>query len=171
MKIYLASGTPEFMEMIREKHKKEKMIVMYGEGNTTLLHETEGKTVFQTPRRYEVIDSSGTLEEYGRFAFDNITVTDEGRPVFEHYFKNNIGSIETEPGFIAFRLLRPLTSDTYIILTQWSDFSYFHRWKNSPAYEQVHPKGRTSKGVETTPHIFSSAPYITLFNAAKKEEE
>ena len=62
------------------------MIVMHGEGNSLLLHETEGKTVFQTPRRYEVISSSGTLEENGFFAFNNIPVTDEGRPIFEHRF-------------------------------------------------------------------------------------
>ena len=37
------------------------MVVMHGEGNSLLLHETEGKSVFQTPRRYEVIGSSGTL--------------------------------------------------------------------------------------------------------------
>ena len=64
------------------------------QGNSLLLHETAGKTVFQTPRRYEVIGSSGTLQENGYFVFNNIPVTDEGRPIFEHRFKERAGAID-----------------------------------------------------------------------------
>ena len=113
------------------------MVVMHGEGTSVLLHETEGKTIFQTPRRYEVISSSGTLKEDGYFAFNNIPVTDEGRPIFEHRFQMRAGSIDSEPGFIAFRLLRPLDSNTYIVMTQWVNASYFHKWENSAAFQQV----------------------------------
>ena len=70
------------------------MIAMHGTGNSVLLHETDGKTVFQTPRRYEVINSSGTLQETGFFAFTHIPVTDEERPVFEHRFPNRVEVIQ-----------------------------------------------------------------------------
>ncbi|KAA0966823.1 antibiotic biosynthesis monooxygenase [Sporosarcina sp. ANT_H38] len=157
MNIYMTSGTPDFMESLKNKYVSEGLLAMHGDGNSLLLHETAGKTVFQTPRRYEIISSSGTLQENGYFVFNNIPVTDEGRPVFEHDFKERASTIESELGFIAFRLLRPLDSDTYIVLTEWSSNTYYTRWKNSTSFGQTHA------GVDNTPHIFSSAPYVTTY--------
>ena len=98
------------------------LILCTVEGNLLLLHETNGKTVFQTPRRYEVIRLLGhILKKMDYFVFNNIPVTDEGRPIFEHHFKERANAIDAELGFIAFRLLRPHKSDTYIILIEWSD--------------------------------------------------
>jgi len=163
LNIYMTSGTPEFMESLKEKYTAEGLIAMHGNANSLLLHETAGKTVFQTPRRYEVISSSGTLQDKGYFAFNNIPVTDEGRPVFEHRFTQLAGAIESELGFIAFRLLRPLDSDTYIVMTEWSEMSYYTRWTNSSSFDKAHSTNRADAGVDKTPHIFSSAPYITTY--------
>ncbi|MBO0588856.1 antibiotic biosynthesis monooxygenase [Sporosarcina sp. E16_8] len=168
MTIYMTSGTPEFMESLKEKYAAEGLIAMHGQGNSLLLHETAGKTVFQTPRRYEVIGSSGSLSENGYFVFNNIPVTDEGRPVFEHRFKDRAGAIESEPGFIAFRLLRPLDSDTYIVMTEWSESTYYTRWKNSSSFDKAHSSNRADAGVDNTPHIFSSAPYVTTYTTKDK---
>lgn len=162
MNIYMTSGTPDFMESLKNKYVSEGLIAMHGDGNSLLLHETAGKTVFQTPRRYEIISSTGTLQENGYFVFNNIPVTDEGRPVFEHRFTERAGTIESELGFIAFRLLRPLDSDTYIVLTEWSEITYYTRWKNSTSFGEAHA------GVDNTPHIFSSAPYVTTYMTRSK---
>lgn len=167
MNIFMTSGTPEFMEGLKEKHADKGLIAMHGQGNSLLLHETTGKTIFQTPRRYEVIGSSGILNENGYFVFNNIPVTDEGRPIFELRFKDRAGKIESELGFIAFRLLRPLDSDTYIVMTEWTDNTYYARWKNSSSFAQTHSKDRAVAGADKTLHIFSSAPYITEY-ATKK---
>ncbi|MBE1554976.1 antibiotic biosynthesis monooxygenase family protein [Sporosarcina limicola] len=171
MNIFLTSGTPEFMEKMKEKHAEKNMFVMYGAGNSLLLHETEKKTVFQVPRRYEVIGSSGTLQKNGYFVFNNIPVSDEGRPVFEHRFQSRTNAIDDEPGFIAFRLLRPLDSDTYIVLTEWSDSSYFTSWKNSSAFKRSHAEDTTAVGANSIAHIFSGAAYVTTYQMKKKEEE
>jgi len=169
MNIYMTSGTPDFMESLKLKYAAEGLIAMHGQGNSLLLHETAGKTVFQTPRRYEVISSSGTLQENGYFVFNNIPVTDEGRPVFEHNFKERAGAIESELGFIAFRLLRPLDSDTYIVMTEWSKSTYYTRWKNSSSFDKAHSTNRAHPGVDNTPHIFSSAPYVTTYTTKDKK--
>ena len=50
------------------------------------MNPIEKSRVFQTPRRYEVISSVGKLAEEGYFVCNNVPVTDEGRPVFEHQF-------------------------------------------------------------------------------------
>lgn len=169
MNIFTTSGTPAFMESLRDKHAEEKMIVMHGTGNSLLLHETEKKTVFQTPRRYEVIASSGQFEDNGYFVFNNIPVTDEGRPVFEHRFKGRASVLDMEPGFLAFRLLRPLDSDTYTLLTEWSAHTYYTLWKNSSDYH--HFMNLSEVGIDQTPHIFTSASSITTYTAKKQQDD
>jgi len=171
MNIYLTSGTIDFMNTVKNRYPNEMMVAMQGAGNSVLLHETKGKTVFQTPRSYEVISSSGDLEDKGFFVFNNISVSDEGRPVFEHRFQNRAGAIEDEPGFVAFRLLRPLDSDTYIVMTQWTKSMFFDAWKNSTAYSKAHEKRDSRVGADKTANIFSSAPYVTTFQVKEENND
>ncbi|MFD1926844.1 antibiotic biosynthesis monooxygenase family protein [Sporosarcina siberiensis] len=171
MYLYTTSGTMDFMKSLKEKHRSENIILMNGEGTTLLLHETEGKSVFQTPRKFEVISSSGTLSDEGYFAFNNIPVTDEGSPIFEHQFKTRIGLIDSEQGFVASRLLRPQGSNTYAILTQWEDASYYLRFKNTSAFSKAQAKDENEIGIEKKPHIFSSASYVTTYKTPKDEEK
>lgn len=49
MNVYMTTGTYEFMKKMREKHADETMVLMQGENTTLLLHETDGKSLFQTP--------------------------------------------------------------------------------------------------------------------------
>lgn len=172
MHIYLTSGTAEFMEQVKNKYRNEHMILIHGDGNSVLIHETEGKSVFATPRKFEVLDSVNELEERGFFVFNNIPVTDEGRPVFEHRFLNRESTIEDEPGFVAFRLLRPLNGDTYIVMTQWNGPHSFEAWKNSKAFKAAHPERKdvTATGIRQQ-NIFSAASYLSTYTVAIKEEE
>lgn len=170
MNIYLTSGTPEFMEQLQDRHAKDNMIVMYGEGNAVLLHETDGDTVFATPRKFEVIDSVNDLRGDGYFVLNNIPVTDEGRPVFENRFLNRAGSVDSEPGFVAFRLLRPVDSDTYIVLTEWEGPKSFEVWRDSQAFKRAHGDKKPTPGTPKT-NIFAAASYITTYTTAQPEEE
>lgn len=169
MNVFLTSGTMDFMESLRKKYANEKMVVMHGKGNSLLLHETGGASVFQTPIRYEAIGSSGILQDEGFFALNNIPVTDEGRPIFEHRLLSHADAIEDEPGFIAHRLLRPLDSNTYVVLTQWSRKDFFDLWKKSSTYSFIiDEKGA---GREKKPHMFSSAPYLTTYKHKKEKKD
>lgn len=157
------------MESLQKKHKNEHTVVMHGIGNSLLLHETEGPSFFQTPMKYDVIGSARKFEEKGYFALNNISVTDEGKPIFEHWILRHIDPVEDEPGFIAYRLLRPLGSNTYIILTQWSKKIFFDLWKESLSYQQLLATTETGTGLERKPHMFSSAPYITTYQTKPDE--
>ncbi|MDE3838137.1 antibiotic biosynthesis monooxygenase [Bacillus methanolicus] len=162
MNLYITSGTYEYLKTLKEKHPSEYIILMQNSENSLLLHETEGKSVFKEPRKYEVIDSSGTFENAGFAVLNHIPVTDEGRPVFEYRFKNRSRSIENQPGFAAIRVLRPLSSNTYIILTLWENEQGFERWQKSKAFEKAHDKKETDVGVEKQ-KIFSGPSYITKY--------
>ena len=157
----MTSGTPEFMEQLKKKHTKEKMFLLHGAGNSVLLHESSGKTIFQVPRKYEILEAHGDFSEIGYFVMQHIPVSDEGRPVFEYQFTNLTKTVQNEAGFIALRVLKPVKSDTYIILTEWTGPSSYEVWS------KAHPLNFTH--VEDKQKIFTSAPYIHTYRS--KEEE
>jgi len=168
MYIYLTSGTPDFMQLLELEHPEETMISLQGEENTVLLHETVESTIFESPRKYEILDQSGELHSKGFFVFNNIPVTDEGRPIFEQRFQNRARAIENEPGFVAIRVMRPLNSDTYIILTEWSEESAFKAWQSSQAYNTAHKKRGTDEGIDKRPNIFAGPTYVKTYTGVYK---
>ncbi len=169
MYLYLTSGTPEFMENLQKKYSKEHMIVLYGEGNTVLLHESDKKSVFTTPRSYEILGKINELGEHGFFVMNYIPVKSDSRKLFEDRFLDTIRSIEKEPGLVAFRLLRPLQDETYIALTEWTGPHSFEAWKASNTYKIVHENENTN-GVDRN-NIFTSAPYVKTFATKRPEDE
>ena len=169
MFLYITSGTPDYMEKMLKKYSGEKMYVLHGTGNSLLLHETEGKTKFATPRKYEIIDQVNAIEQTGYFVFNNIPVSDEGRPVFEKRFLERSREIEKEPGFIAFRLLRPLNSDTYIVLTQWTGPHSFEAWKNSKSFVNAHSNQKHPGEVKQ--NIFNAASYVSTYSGKLSDDK
>lgn len=169
MNFYITSGSMDFMKSLRKKYANEHMIVMDGKGNSLLLHETKNASVFQSPMKYTNVSSFGPLEEKGFFALHHLPVTDEGRPIFEHWMLSRIDSINQEPGLIAYRFLRPKSSNTYIFLTEWTKKVFFNLWTESISYQQVIKEIKSGAGLERKPHMFSSAPYITHYKAKLDE--
>lgn len=161
--IHTTTGTPEFMKQLQEKYSSEEMYVLYGSSSTILLHETEGKTKFQTPRSYEVLASYGNFQENGYFYFFHIPVSDEGRPVFEHEAVKLIQTTANEPGLFALRILKPIKADTYLIMSQWSGASSYEQWiKHNPVQLEK---------LASTQNIFTSAPYTHVYRTKKEEAE
>ncbi|WP_432357427.1 antibiotic biosynthesis monooxygenase family protein [Sporosarcina sp. UB5] len=171
MYMYVTTGTEDFMEQLQKRHANKGLILMKDVNQCLLLHETEGKSIFQTPRRYEVIATAGELKEEGYFVFHNIPVTDESKPVFEHRFSASDTQIESEQGFLAFRLLRPLGSDTYVIMTEWEAASDYDRWTHSQSFQQSIFSADMNEFARDTTHIFSSAAYISTYVAKIDDDE
>jgi heme oxygenase (mycobilin-producing) len=171
MYMYFTTGTRDFLEKLQEKHATKGMILLHGGGKSHLVHETDGKSIFQTPRRYEVISSVGALAEEGYFVCNNVPVTDEGKPVFEHQFSAAGDRVASQKGFVAFRLLRPLDSDTYIVMTEWENVSDYERWKNSQAFKDSHQSADMKEYSNSTTRIFSGASYVTTYIAKTDDNE
>jgi heme oxygenase (mycobilin-producing) len=167
MKVYITYGTLDYLKNIKDRFHEETMILMGTEDHALLLHETNGDSVFQEPRSYEIIDAFGSFEEAGFAVMNNIPVTDEGRPIFEYRFKQRSRSIEHQPGFCAIRVLRPIKSDTYIILTLWKKEEHFQQWKQSTAFEKAHSKRGTSDGTEQHKSIYPRPSYIAAYPVLK----
>jgi heme-degrading monooxygenase HmoA len=167
VKMYITTGTTDYLTKLKNDHPAEKMLLLENEDYTILLHETMGKSVFNEPREYEVLDSVGDLG--GKFAVcNNIPVTDEGRPIFEYRFNQRARLIEKEPGFVAIRVLRPLSNDTYIIMTLWESEKHFKNWQQSKAYEKAHQKRGKQEEIEQQKTIFPRPSYVTTYIIPKQ---
>ncbi|WML43304.1 antibiotic biosynthesis monooxygenase [Neobacillus sp. PS3-40] len=160
MKVFITTGTYDYLKKVKEKYPEEAMVIMVNEDTALLLHETSTETLFNEPRKYEIIDSSGEIGLTGLAVMNNIPVTDEGRPLFEYSFKNRPMVIEKEQGFIALRVLRPKTSNTYIILTIWENELAFKNWQNSNNYSN-------EKSIATPPKGSVATAYVTKYQISE----
>ncbi|MCP8968216.1 antibiotic biosynthesis monooxygenase family protein [Ectobacillus ponti] len=130
-----------------------------GEKGTIVLHESDAGEM-----KYEVLDAVGELTGAKGFAvLNNIPVKEEGREQFEQRFLNRARLIENEPGFQVFRLLRPLTDDTYVVLTIWDDEASFKAWQQSQSYNKAHQKRHTPEGIDQQVSIFPRPSFVTTF--------
>nr|WP_249317210.1 antibiotic biosynthesis monooxygenase [Bacillus sp. FJAT-50079] len=139
------------MKKFEVKHYEEQMYLMQSL-TCQLWHETPGPSIFQSPRKYEVIDSAGKLSAHGFVASNHLAISDEGRPIFEYEIKNLSKMLIHKQGFIALRVLRPLTTDTYIVMTMWQKESELDEWKNSGMLDHV----TVSKSVLSGPSFLST---------------
>ena len=84
-------------------------------------------------------------------------------PLFEVNTQTYRLLLENEPGCIALRVLKPIKSDTYIILTEWSGPNSFEVWEKSVAFDFTK--------IADYQNIFKSAPYVTKYKTQEEEEE
>ncbi|WP_211654772.1 antibiotic biosynthesis monooxygenase family protein [Planococcus alpniumensis] len=159
MKLYKWLGSEQETDTLKENG----WFVLTSGSDAVAINEQE-IPVGEQVEAYEVLDQKGQLE-VGAFAvFNNIPVTEEGRELFESRFQNRAGLVEKEPGFAAIRILRPLDSDTYVILTMWEDESAFTTWQSSQAYSHAHKKRGTSEGIDKRPNIFPRPSFVTTYS-------
>ncbi|MGM9950453.1 MAG: antibiotic biosynthesis monooxygenase family protein [Lysinibacillus sp.] len=168
MNFYLTSGTPEYMERMVNKYGKEGMILLHGGGNSVVMHESPKKSVFATPRRFEVIDGSGTFEQRGFFAMQNVPVMDEARPVFEERLIKAIAHLKNDASLIAYRVLRPIKADVYVVVTQWAGPASFDIWTKSGHF-QGGLASLLDSSSSPTQNLFNSKTYTATYTATPAE--
>lgn len=168
MNFYFASGTPEFMETLQTKYAGENMILLHGQGNSILMHETEKKSKFATPRRFEVVEGRGEFEQRGFVAMHNVPVADESKKLFEESVINAIQSLKNNTACIAFRVLRPIKHEMYVIVTQWAGPASFEAWTESANFSEK-LAGLIANATSVTQTMFTSKAYVTTFSAPAQQ--
>ena len=170
LKFYITGGTQSFLMKLIEKHQDEGLVLMQNEDQFILIHQSEGDSFFKTPRKYEVIASHGKFPETGFAAFHHIPVSDEGRPLFEYHFKNQASLLEKEHDLMAIRVLRPLSSDTYLIITIWKHELSYKNWKPAKSFEEAYTK--TDAGIEAKalPKVFPRPSFLKRYTIVKADE-
>lgn len=168
MNFYIAYGTVDFLAKLHEKYKKENLAAFYNNETAILLHETTKKSIFAAPRKYEVLNGSGNIKDAGFAAFTYVPVTEEGKPLFEYNITQLDSIFQNISGFVAFRTLRPIKSDTFIIESFWVKESFYLDWTHSPEFEQLEQIiNKTKAGFNQT--VFSGPVYTKTYHALKDE--
>ncbi|MDQ0268847.1 antibiotic biosynthesis monooxygenase family protein [Cytobacillus purgationiresistens] len=163
MNLYITSGTRNFLSIIKQKHTKKPMVMMQNAQDTLLVHETPGKSIFQQPRSFKIINSEGTLRNGGFAVFNYIPLTDEAKPIFEYNNKNLSEKLAHLSGLQAVRVLEPLKTNTFLILTIWDKETHFKDWEATDAYKDM------QSGTEYT-QLLSSPAYAAKYYIQKDEE-
>ena len=163
MEFYKWQGHRDEAMSIMASLPNSKLIYMSSGDEAALLQESAGGTVLPDAAAYQVLNAVGDINN-GYFAvFNNIPVSPEGTEIFESRFSNRAGLVEKEPGFAAIRVLRPLDSDTYAILTLWDSEDDFKNWQESTAYGSAHAKRGTTEGIDKRPNIFPRPSFVTTY--------
>lgn len=114
--IYIASGTANYLLQLLKKFPNENLRIFHGNRHSLLIHETEGRTLFQFPKTYQLIENIGTLPLKGKAAIRYVPVLEEFQPVFEFQIKKKMKEIPPNIGIISLHVLRPAKGDTYAII-------------------------------------------------------
>ena len=168
MNLYMTSGTADYMEKQVEKYSTEQLIILHGNGNSVLIHETEKKSIFSAPRKFDVLDATGKLEQKGYYVFHNMPIVSDDRPVFEKKILDHVGSLKQDSSLISYRFLRPVKAETYILVTQWSGPASYEVWKNSSDYKN-HLAPLLNSSQSSIQTIFNAATHITTYSAPPTE--
>lgn len=163
MNIHVTYGDVSELKSIKDSLTTEHLVLMELGNEAALIQENDGSAGFAEADSYTVLDASGEIIDGNYAVFNNIPVTQEGREVFEQRFMGRARKIEDTEGFSAIRVLRPLESDTYVILTMWNDEASFKAWQNSQAYATAHQKRGTDEGIDKKPNIFSRPSFVTTY--------
>lgn len=165
MKAFMTNGTLALLKNIAAKNPDLDFYYMSSSTSTLAYYESTGKDVFSTGRDYEVLISKGDIVQEGFIVMNNIPVTDEGKPVFEDRFRQRQNEVDAMPGFQAFRLLRPLKGNTYVVFTAWKTEQDYNNWKNSDQFKKAHQGAGTKP-----PAYFAERPFLTHYHMIDPED-
>ncbi|WP_047982487.1 antibiotic biosynthesis monooxygenase family protein [Ornithinibacillus contaminans] len=162
MNAFMTNGTIDFLSKLAAKYPAIKLHLMNGASNDLAYYEGKKQAIFQAGRSYEIVVHAGNIFESGYVVMNNIPVTEEGKAILEDSFKKRRQEVEKQAGFQAFRLLKPLNGNTYVVFTQWDSMESYEQWKQSEGFQKAHAK-------TTPPAYFADRPFVTTYQMVEKE--
>jgi heme oxygenase (mycobilin-producing) len=160
----MTNGTVDFLSKLTDKYPAIHFHFMNGASNDLAYYEGTKQKVFTAGRDYEIIIQNGDIQDTGFVVMNNIPVLDEGKPIFEDNFKKRQQAVDKQEGFQAFRLLKPVSGNTYVVFTQWDSYESFEKWKNSKEFKEAHTDTKP-------PAYFADRPFVTTYHMIEKEKE
>lgn len=157
----MTTGTYDFLKRLEKKHNEINFYFMNNVNSTLAYYEGNGKSIFVAGRTYEILMKKGNINKKGYVVMNNIPVSEEGKPVFEDRFIKQQQRLDQMSGLRAFRLLKPIKGNTYIVFSQWETEENYILWKESEAFQK-----QTAK----PPAYFLDRPFITEYVMVKQEK-
>jgi|SRR5699024_3895774 len=168
MRAYMTSGTLDFLEKIAAKQSHLSFFYMTRASSTLAYYEDSenSKSVFAAGRAFDIMISKGEVLEEGYVVMNHIPITEEGKPVFENRLKQREEPIGLLKGLQAFRLLKPMKGNIYIIFSQWTSKDDYDDWKQTEDY-----KTSLENHAVKPPAYFASRPFINTYQMYIEDED
>ena len=169
MNFYMTSGTGDFLQKLIEKHPNENLILLEGHGKAIVLHETTGKTIFSLPKKYEVADAFGDLQQKGYFVLYHLSIEGGRRDLFKQQFIKASDTLKKDSSLISYRLLMPKKNSEHIVfISSWGGPASYEVWANSELYKTNFESlfGMEASSVQK---IFDGESYIATYSAKEVE--
>lgn len=167
MYAHITTGTLSFLQTLVNKHPSIDYLFMQQGLSTSAYYESnDPKTIFSTGRSYEIISKIGNLINQGYITLDNIPVTGDSIKSFEEQFTDRNIPAFSMPGFVAYRLLKPLKGNMYTLLYAWESEMYYKYWKESDEYKAFYEKTKTR-----LPAYFADRPFTQTYTIIEEKTE
>ncbi|MFC4388680.1 hypothetical protein ACFOZ1_12845 [Gracilibacillus marinus] len=127
MKAFMTNGTVDYLLQLQKESGISPFLIMHNHTKATAYYEGNGSSIFQTSRNYELVTSFGELQEEGFGTLEYLTITTEGRPIFEAEEKQIKFHSLFEQHIFAYRLLRPVKGNEYVRFIEWKDKDSFEK--------------------------------------------
>ena len=169
MNFYLTSGTSDFLLKLMERNPQEKLILLSGNEKTVMLHETEGKTIFSLPQKYEVADTHGELTQKGYYVLYYLSLDGHQGDLLRQQFLERNDRLKKNLGIMSYRLLLPKKRKEHVIfISQWGGDAAYEAWVDSNEYAEHFAK-LFNVEASSVQKIFDGSSYITGYRALKLE--
>ncbi|PWA11783.1 antibiotic biosynthesis monooxygenase [Pueribacillus theae] len=167
MNFFITYGTHDFLKSIYEKYQnKYDIYLLDGGGSSILIVEKEGKSLFQSGKTYAIEKASGSFERATFAVINNVPVTQEHKDIFLYEAKIRAEMIEKQPGCLAVRVLKPIKSDSFIILSMWDSSGDYRRFENSPEFGLTKP---STSGINVPQELFTGKAYVKTYSVFREE--
>lgn len=162
----MTTGTFPFLLTLLKKYPKINFSLMSNNSSTLLYYEKEKKNHFVAGRTYKIVCESGSLQDAGFVVLNHYPVADEAKPIFEDHLRKHYQLMNDYLGFLAFRLLKPLKGNMYVILTQWDREMNYQTWQSSSDHSFIHDESK-----RMPPAYFLERPFTATYTLANLDEE
>jgi len=136
MNLYMTFGTLSYLQKIVASHPHEQMLMLQNKLTTILLHETTGSTNFKEPISYQVLKGTGNMHQFSSFvAFHYFSITEEAKPLFESRAEEYL--LKHPSSNSAYRILRPIKHNPYLIITFWRQALDFESWNERHPLQEI----------------------------------
>lgn len=159
MYTYLTHGSDYYMNRLIDQHQERELLKFNGPEDVILYEETDQKSVFSTPESFEVVEAIGDLTDDKPLMLRYFQVTDDHRKSAESALTSHDANFYEYEGFQAFRLLRPLRTQSYIAVFQFDTVELAEDFKKSSLYRTLYDNEVTK--------AYQSADFISNVNYTK----
>ncbi|MEK4801373.1 antibiotic biosynthesis monooxygenase family protein [Oceanobacillus sp. FSL K6-0118] len=162
MKAHMTNGTLDFLLKLEEKHPNISFHFMTSNSGALAYYENSDKKVFSAGRTYEIVKQSGNFIKKAYIVMNTITVYEEDQNVFEDRIKNRL--VNKIDDCHAYRFLKPVKGNKFVILTVWKSVENYNNWKKSQRFQDAQKILHAE-----TPAYPSDLPFTTSYFLYEKE--